>query len=232
MAYFQYANGQSHSILTLGAPLTGGPSWFYHDEYTINAKADGTPDKALMSGPMLQALLEDRFKLKVHWETREVPVYLLTVAKGGPKLQPFKEGSCIIADLTQFPPPPLAPGERRCASFLRAAGQNATIDAEGITLDDLSTSLLKGAAGRPVLNRAGIAGRFDFHMEYANTNTTLPPVAPLNNPDRPSSAAPQADTPASPSIFTVMEQLGLKLETGKGPENILVVDSAERPTEN
>jgi len=69
--------------------------WIHSGRYVINARAEGAPSEGTMMGLMLQALLEDRFKLKIRRENREVPVYALTVAKGGPKLPPFQQGSCL-----------------------------------------------------------------------------------------------------------------------------------------
>jgi uncharacterized protein (TIGR03435 family) len=90
-----------------------------------------------------------------------------------------------------------------------------TFQAEGISVDQFSRML---SLDRPVINKTRITGLFDFHVEYANP--TL------------STAAQQADVPAGPSIFTVVEQLGLKLESAKGPGDFLVIDSIETPTEN
>jgi uncharacterized protein (TIGR03435 family) len=75
--------------------ISGGPSWIQTDNYQIAAKAEGDASFAQMGGPMLQTLLEERFKLKIHRDQKETPGYFLTVAKGGPKLQPTKEGSCV-----------------------------------------------------------------------------------------------------------------------------------------
>src|SRR6185436_16018450 len=93
-------------VLILGLPLVrsgknptdgtdGGPDWIDTDGYTIEAKAEVVTDRALMQGPMLQTILEDRFKIKVHKEAREIAVDALVVAKNGPKLKPFVEGSCV-----------------------------------------------------------------------------------------------------------------------------------------
>ncbi len=99
-AYGLFAGGHRNPPWTM-PPVEGGPAWLKSDRYEIVAKAAGDTSQDTMNGPMLQALLEDRFKLKVHRETREIPVYALTVAKAGPephplgpKLHPFKEGSC------------------------------------------------------------------------------------------------------------------------------------------
>ena len=75
-------------------PIEGGPGWVASERYTINAKAEDNANAYVMQGPLLQTLLENRFKLKIHRETREIPIYELVVAKGGPKLKPFREGIC------------------------------------------------------------------------------------------------------------------------------------------
>ena len=81
-----------------GQPIKRSPAWLRSDRYTIDARAAGPESIAMMRGPMMQALLEDRFKLKIHREDREVPVYELTLAKGRSKLRRAKEGSCIPQD--------------------------------------------------------------------------------------------------------------------------------------
>jgi uncharacterized protein (TIGR03435 family) len=206
----------------INIPIEGGPAWINSALYTITGKAEDAVKPGVMQGPMLQALLENRFKLRLHWETRDVPVYVLTVGKGGEKLHPFKEGSCTRVTMDpangpQTPPPPKT-GEKRCLGSNRRSELNPvmmTFQAEGISVDQFSRML---ALDRPVINKTGVNGLFDFHLEYANP--TL------------SAAAQQADVATGPSIFTVVEQLGLKLEGGKGPGQFLVIDSIERPTEN
>jgi len=101
----------STARLNAGAPnpvLEGGPSWIDSDRYQISAKAEGAVSRDVMNGPMLQALLEERFQLRIHRETREVPIYALTVAKSGLKLHPADGGSCTPRNLTQPSTPPRA----------------------------------------------------------------------------------------------------------------------------
>ena len=233
MAYVLYPDGH-RTMPGRMPPLEGGPGWIDSDRYQIIAKAEGTPGQDRMHGPMLQALLEDRFKVKVHRESREVPAYALTVAKNGPKLQPFQEGSCNVLD---FSKPPVPPGEKPtpiCTFTLRKRkGTIVSWEVHGATLDDFS-SALGPDMDRIVINKTGIAGKFDFHMEFTPDAAT----AGLNElrvgggePFFPPLTA--SDPPGGPSIFTAMqEQAGLKLEPAKGPGAFLVVDSVERPSEN
>src|SRR5215475_4376056 len=113
--------------------MEGGPAWINSDQYEINAKAEGTPSDEMMRGRMLQFLLEDRFRLKAHSETRDVPVYALTVLKGGLTLQRLEDGSCDPRDSTKPPRPGvgtpdgfkeiLQPGQKpTCTLILVSAG--------------------------------------------------------------------------------------------------------------
>jgi len=183
-----------------------------------------------MMGPMLRALLEDRFKLKIRRETKETPVYALTAAKNGFKLQPLKEGSCIPIDFNHLPQPP-EPGQPRpnyCGSMsIRSSPQGATMDARGWGLHDFSARL-STMVDRKVIDKTGIAGLFDFHLEYTRDETS---GFPGRGGDAGGAAAPAA--PEGPSIFIALqEQLGLKLTPDKAPVESLVIDHVEKPSEN
>jgi bla regulator protein BlaR1 len=206
-------------------PISGGPAWIYSDYYVINAEAAGNASKETMEGPMLQALLEDRFKLKVHRESRQVPVYELTVAKGGPKLQPA-DGSCTQPDYSTWPMPPLPAGKRYCVNTGAGGrkGPNTMLYQEDATVDYVC-KLLTLVMDRPVIDKTGLTGKYKFHLEFAIDQST-PGVIDASYA-QPSDAAP------APSIFTVVQQeLGLKLEATKGPRDFLVIDHVERPSEN
>jgi len=107
LAYNRYASGQLTSYGVI--PIEGGPDWIHSEAFEIDAKSDGQPSMQMMEGPMMQAILEDRFKLKIRRETRQGPVYELALGKGSPKLKPFQEGKCIPVavgrTLTRCPPP-------------------------------------------------------------------------------------------------------------------------------
>jgi uncharacterized protein (TIGR03435 family) len=219
-AYTTFADGH----LDLGGattPIIGGPSWLRSAFYEINAAADGGPSVEMMAGPMMQTLLEDRFHLKIHRETTEGPVYVLSVARGGPRLRPFTDGSCVPD--SAFPSPPLPAGREYCR-LLIGARSPASLDAQGITLDAFAKTL-RLVVGRPVIDKTGIAGRFDIRVEFSREGTALAAM--------PLAGVRPSDPTGAPSIFTVLqEQLGLKLESGKGPVDRFVIDSIERPTEN
>jgi uncharacterized protein (TIGR03435 family) len=223
-AYNAFADG--HLNLNADpAPVHGGPAWLHSAWYEINAKADGNPSVEMMSGPMMQALLEDRFQLKIHRQTSEGPVYFLTVARGGSKLHAFVEGSCT--PYSTLPPPPLGPGKQYCESMI--SGVSPSVVAQGATLDEFSKTL-RVLLDRPVINETGITGRFDIRVRFSREGTTTAGVSLVPRND---GSSPASDPAGPPSIFTALqEQLGLKLEPGKGPMEVLVIDRIERPSEN
>jgi uncharacterized protein (TIGR03435 family) len=203
--------------------ILGGPAWIYSAYYVIDARAAGKTDKGAMEGGMLQRLLEERFQLKVHRETREVPTYALSVVKGGPKLQSATEGSCIPPDYSSYPwRQPLPPGKRYCDSRIGRKGSNTALIMEEATIDSFS-KLLSLVMDRPIIDKSGIAGKYNFQLEFATDKTTSGGGLP----------APPSDQPPAASIFAVMEQqLGLKLEGARGPREFLVIDHVERPAAN
>lgn len=189
--------------------IAGGPSWVNTDRFTILAKADrdSTPDDPNYDPrqitqrqydsmreqmrPKLQTLLAERFQLKVHRETREEPVYSLVVGKNGAKLEPSKD-------------------------FHGLGGGKGRFQANGASMEMLAGALA-GQLGRPVIDRTGLAGAFDFKLDYT--------------PDSAQTDTAPAD--AGPSLFTALqEQLGLKLESTKAPAEVIVIDHVEKPSEN
>jgi uncharacterized protein (TIGR03435 family) len=226
-AYDFYANGRRLPVLPPNFrtdPIEGGPAWINSDSYTIEAKAEGAQRREVMEGPMLQALLENRFMLKLHCEIRQVPVYILTVARGGLKMQRVEEGSCTPLDMDKVFAP-RAPGEQRpnfCGSGgIGRRGSNGMVETRANSLENFAR-MLGSAVDRPVVDQTGITGLFNFHLEFAPDEAT--PRFPLPSPDNP---------PGGQSIFTaIQQQLGLKLESTKGPVEVLVIDHVERPSAN
>ena len=191
--------------------LIGGPDWIDSDRYDMEARAEGNPSRDEMMR-MLQLLLAERLKLEVHRETRDIPIYDLKVAKGGPKVTAYTQGSCLIVDANN-PPPPLAPGQPRqdrCGNNNISRGRWL---ASMVGMDSISGAI-SIIVGRKVVDKTGLTGRYNVLMP-------LPPD-PLNTADA-----------TGPSIFTLLEeQLGLKLESTTGPADVLVIDHIERPTGN
>jgi len=209
--------------------IVGGPNWMASDRFDITAKApDGfSPDQLR---PMVRNLLADRFKLKAHMETRELPTYSLVVARAdgklGPKLTPAKTDCDALARGRRAggpPPAPPQPGEAVECGFFIGIG---TMNAGGMGMGELARSL-SGFVNRVVADKTGLMGKYDFQLTYTPEGRGLPgvPAGPPVGAD-----APPAD-PNGASIFTALqEQLGLKLDSQKGMVDVLVIDSIEQPT--
>jgi uncharacterized protein (TIGR03435 family) len=187
--------------------ILGAPAWAGTTMFNIEAAADASVDaqlKALSSDAgrqqkerMVQALLADRFKLVTHTETRELPIYDLVVAKDGPKLGDLKDTGTSI---------------NLGRDHMEVQGSNSV----SLLADQLSK-----VVGRDVIDKSGIAGRYDLKLHWTPDDSAT------------STADGSAADASGPSIFTALEeQLGLKLEPAKGPVRVLVIDHAEMPSEN
>jgi len=195
--------------------ILGGPKWLDSERFDIEAKIDSSvadrlralsrDQGRLQMQAMFQQFLADRFKLTVHWETRELPVYALVVAKNGPNLHQSQQ----------------ADGSTNTST---GAG---LFKAQGITLAEMARTLTQELAkelGRVVIDKTGIDGRYDVTLNWTPDTGT----APIN-----SGTEGTAPPDSGPSIFTaIQEQLGLKLEPAKGPVQVLVIDHVEMPSEN
>jgi uncharacterized protein (TIGR03435 family) len=206
--------------------IVGGPPWFDSAGFDITAKAaDTLKDGDIQS--MLKSLLEDRFQLAHHSETRDLPIYALVLArkdgKFGPKLTETKEGSCQPFDPARpaAPPVPGQPLPRNCGQ-MQTGPRN--IRAVGIEMS-LVVPMLSRLLGRTVVDKTGLKGMYDLEVEWTFDESIVMQL--------PADAPKPVSDGAGPSIFTALqEQLGLKLESRKGPVEVFVVDRAEKPSEN
>jgi uncharacterized protein (TIGR03435 family) len=200
--------------------VRGGPAWVHSDRdgYAVEATAQGASDRTVLLGAMLRTLLEDRFHLKIHRESEEVPMYALTVARGGFKLKPMKEGEC---DADQSRPLDPNTAMARCGFMSsRANGPNALWTLVGFELRSLAARLAR-PVGRPVIDRTGITNKFIIRLEFHPDEGT-PGITWEDQDD---------SVPRAASIFTALEQqLGLKLVPIRGPRGFIVIDHVERPT--
>jgi uncharacterized protein (TIGR03435 family) len=198
--------------------VRGGPAWVHsnRDKFTIEATAVGATERTVLLGAMLRTLLEERFRLKIHRETEEVPMYALTVAKGGFKLKPIKEGEC---DPNRSDPPDPNAVIPPCGMLTMGGSESSTTWRFAGSKVSALAMRLSAALRRYVLDQTGIEGDFMMHLKFqADENTPG-----LRSPDA------SADPSDAPSIFTALEeQLGLKLEKTKGPRGYLVIDHVER----
>jgi uncharacterized protein (TIGR03435 family) len=223
-AYETFANGKVDPLKPPKAPpLEGTPSWVNSTSYTIDAKAEDPQSGAMMRGPMMQALLEDRFQVKVHRETREISGYVMTVDKGGLKLKPAQESSCDRIDPTDLGQSLPAKPKPCNVPLMSNNGPLRVFDLRGVTLDVFAQFLRPdGPDGRPVINQTGLTGVFDIHLEWE-------PNA-VNSPDTDSGAASAPSR--HPTIEEMRKQLGLRLDPGKGTRELLVIDHIEKPSGN
>jgi uncharacterized protein (TIGR03435 family) len=193
--------------------ISGGPNWLDSAKFDIEGKVPGaTPIPAGLDGPprilrlMEQSLLEERFKLAVHRETREEQVYELVVDRGGPKLKEAAD----------------TPGGPQGIGFNGRGHLTGTAAHMMLFVNELSQLL-----GRTVIDKTGLTGKYDFTLKWTPDPGMLPGFV-ADGPD-----APPPPDPNGPSIFTAMqEDLGLKLQAAKGPVEIIVIDHAEKPDAN
>ena len=202
--------------------VSGGPAWLDSASYDIVAKPEAKASQSELK-VMLQSLLTDRFHLRTHQETKEMPIYALVLArkdgKLGPDLAESKEGSCEKFD-PSHPAPPPQPGAappRYCGNMMISPTR---LDVFGHTIPEL-TPLLSRMVEREVVDQTGLKGNYDISLQFPRDETPLSPDAPPARLD------------LAPILFsTFPDRLGLKFESQKGPVEMIVVDAAERPSEN
>jgi uncharacterized protein (TIGR03435 family) len=212
-------------------PADKSPGWVESETWTIEAKASGPdPGQGMMPGPMMQALLEDRFRVKVHRETTEAPAYALVLTGEGVRLPSASEGDCVPQNLDQ-PLVPLAPGQARRPFCGAALITNGGFRLRGATMAQLSVAL-SSRVDRMVTDRTAIHDIFNIDLNWAGDLSSSAPAPP---PPPPSSAFPVAkQDPAevTAEVQSALHRLGLKLKPIRGSEEVLVIDHVERPIEN
>jgi uncharacterized protein (TIGR03435 family) len=197
--------------------ISGEPSWVDSARFDVATTSEANPRYDVLQPTletMFQGVLVDRFKLISHRETKELPVYSLVVAKNGPKVHPVDEEG-----------PEVPPADNPCR-FLRPTkfGQVTGKKAPMFIL----ALLLSSMTGRTVVNKTDLKGSYDYTLDW--TKYLQPPLAPPGADVPPGAFDPMS---VEPAISTALEeQLGLKLESTKGPVEILVIDHVERPSEN
>jgi uncharacterized protein (TIGR03435 family) len=214
--------------------LVGGPAWIGNDRFDIVAKLAGeqtpfVPGQANPAMVAMRTLLVDRFKLKLHKETRDMDVYNLVMLKPGvpgPKLKPAATDCAAQANARRGGPPPGPPPGPPGLNDPFPCGLMGTpgfIRMGGMPISQV-VQMLTGQTGRLVFDRTSLTGSWDFMLTFAAEQRGQPPpgAPPLPAPD-----------PDAPSIFTALqEQLGLKLESARSPVEVTVIDSIEHPTED
>ena len=185
--------------------ITGGPAWLDQDRFDVVGVIDGTGRPTDREWKVaLQGLLKDRFQLQFHHGTVELPAYALVIAKGGPKLAKGDGG----------------PDHEQRMGFSGAVGQTMNGWAIDANMSDFIGELQRIILDRPVVDRTGLTGTYNFQLAFTREDPQTIGMSPL--PDN-----------AAPSLFTALQQqLGLKLESTKTPVDVLVIDHAERPSAN
>ena len=208
--------------------VAGGPSWIRSDRFDVNATA-GREVSLTELRSMLQSLLIDRFRLKAHYETRQGPVYRMALSQPG-KLGPqLRRAAGACAGLASDPLRGITPGHAEPCGYFGPSptvpiGSDKAYQAiRGLTMEDLALRLYP-YLGRRVIDATGLAGYFDGEFEFTAEIVMPPPPPGLPNP---------YDGRVLPSIFSVLpQQLGVRLQSERGPVEILVVEHAEQPIEN
>ena len=185
--------------------LSGGPGWMQTSRYDVTARAADSTAATDQIRRVTQALLADRFALKVHTESKDLPIYrLIIAAKPGKELH--KATACAAPE---------------CPAFDMLIGGQIT--ARGVTMEDFAHAMTD-LTSRPVRNQTALAGQYDFRLSWTPDDATPGAVGPRGSP---------APDQTLASVFTALtEQLGLKLQSDKGPVDVYVIDHAEKPSEN
>ncbi|HET9401841.1 MAG TPA: TIGR03435 family protein [Candidatus Acidoferrales bacterium] len=208
--------------------IAGVQDWMKSELFDIDAKMDepvadafkrlSTAEKTLARRYMLQRLLAERFNLKVHHETRQIPVYLLQVMKSGAKIREAKPQDAYVNSMRVQDSEDEGDGRMR----LSLNPQMDVLTLQSAPIADLVGMLTFFSLGHPVLDKTGLSGKYSFTLTW-NPETAVPVGESLTS--TPDSAAP--------FIFTALkEQLGLELVSGKGDVDFIVIDHVERPDKN
>ena len=202
--------------------ISGGPNWIVSSRYDVEAKVAGA-DVAewhrldlSQRNSMLQPLLADRFKLRVHKETKLLSIYELVIAKNGPKLKEAKPGDTDTS------------GTRGANRFSRPG--TILIATQGMSIATLANRLSE-LLHSTIVDKTGLTGKYDIMLEWTSEDGPAPMPPGPGGDQRGTDSAPPPDS--GPSIFTaIQEQLGLKLQSTKGPVETLVIDHVEQLSEN
>lgn len=222
--------------------ISGAPGWVDSERYNVDAKADdsaaGDPRRDERSQDrdarqaqfrlMLQAMLADRFKLALHHETKELPEYVLVVAKNGPKIHQTTAPPVDPAN----PPGPPTPGGPMPRGAIRMMGRG-DLTVTGVPLPQFA-DVLSRQIGHLVVDKTGLKGEYDFTLKWTPDEGQGQMFSGAGGgPGGPPGDHPPPPDASGPSIFAaVQEQLGLKLESQKGPADTIVIDHVEKPSEN
>jgi uncharacterized protein (TIGR03435 family) len=203
--------GAAYNLTPRG--ISGGPAWIVSEHFDIVAKTPGDvqPDIGEQMS-MLRKLLAERFQLKFHREQKEFSIFALTVAKNGSKLEASTAPAGRLAYLINVVYP-----------------DHILLPARNASMAEFASTLQRGVLDRPVVDRTGLSGRYDFDLEWTPDETQF--GGRLSMTENPATGN-AADSPKQDIFAALREQLGLRLEAIKGPIDTLVIDKVERPSDN
>jgi uncharacterized protein (TIGR03435 family) len=230
-AFLLFPNGEL-DLSGAAMKIEKGPAWMYSELYSIEAKAESAPgqtapDQGTMQGPMLRALLAERFGLSVHRESKPIPVYALTAGEEGHRLAVSAEGSCAVAA------PAFAPSTGVPLCGIPRVSRDG-IDFHGATMAQICAAL-SVRTDRKIIDKTGLTGRFDLHLAVPLSGVveTLPPRPGANAPPPPPPPPPPSDAGETTALIQdSLRKFGLRLEAAEGTDGALVVDRVERPSGN
>ena len=230
-----------------GRRVRGGPDWVRSERYSLDAIAGDASDAASMSGPMLRALLEQRFGLKVHIDTEQIPAVALTIAPGGLKIKPVADGSCerqppipagrpvrstpdgvFVGNPPVFLFKPASFEEVRrgvkpaCGAQIRPNGPNLVLVGGEATLEAIGRALVGGPGKPQVFDRTDNKDKFNVVLEFASNRDFPPGLVP----------PPAGPVEPAPDATVVLEQIGLRLGPAQAPREFIVIDTVQRPSAN
>jgi len=219
--------------------IFGEPNWLNSEKYDIEAKMDSSVTDGLQKisedqrrvekRRMLQALLADRFKLMLHRESKQLGMYALVIAKNGPKLQEAKPGDAYPQGMKDDGRP-LGAGVFRLGRY---AGGRGELVGQGLPMATLVRLLSEKILNRGVLDNTGLTGSYDFTLQWTIADESQGPMFKGAEDDQQGTGSTTPLESSGPSFFAaIQEQLGLKLESQKGPGQVLVIDHVEKPSEN
>jgi uncharacterized protein (TIGR03435 family) len=218
--HFIFRGANLDDLIALGYGLhtkqiVGAPDWAGNDLFDVEGTPDvpGIPNHNQMAG-LIQNLLADRFQLKFHNEQRELAVYAVTVAPGGPKLTETTAGPNDPSGMGFGPNP---------------GGQGVTAVGRNLTMPDFAIWFQSAVTDRPIVDQTGIKGRYDIRLKWTPDDSQFAQFGGIGFHTPP--ASDTADAP--PNLYTaIQEQLGLKIEATKAPDNVMVIDHVEKPSPN
>ena len=203
--------------------IVGGPEWIGVDRFDVSATASAEGWSGERTRQMVRALLADRFGLAVHTETREMPIFVLTVAKPGAFGQFLRPAAfdCSAPDT----PPRLVAGKVQCGLLIGQNAGSASLRGGGVTLADF-TRTLGEYVDRPLVDRTGLTARYDLELQFTADRSALVGARPPGGLDA------TTDSDIAPLPTALREQLGLRLDSERGPVEVLVIDRVSPPSEN